>query len=52
MMTDKKYEVVNVRTGERFGNHTYDEALSRARIMARNWLYREKFEVREKPAKC
>ena len=42
-----RYEVVNQRTGERFGNHTHDEAVSRARVMARNWQYREQFEAVE-----
>lgn len=46
--TSRKYEVVNARTGERFGNHTHAEAITRAHVMARNWLYREKFEVCEK----
>jgi hypothetical protein len=43
----KRYEVVNVRTGDRFGNHTHADATSRAQIMRRNWNYRESFAVEE-----
>ena len=43
---NRRYEVVNVRTDEAFGNHTYSEAVTRARIMTANWNYKERFEVR------
>lgn len=42
-----RYEVVNWRTGERFGNHTFTEAGARARTMERNWQYKERFGVVE-----
>jgi hypothetical protein len=40
-----RYAVENVRTGERFGNHTYAEAVARAAAMTRNWGYAEHFRV-------
>ena len=48
-----RYEVVNQRTGERFGNHTQVEAISRAYVMARNHQYRDQFKAVEiQEAKC
>jgi hypothetical protein len=63
-MTDNnavRYEVVNVRTGERFGDHTKEQAITRAQVMnshgsaseyapvLRSFLRRrEHFEVQEK----
>lgn len=44
---DKRYEVVEKRSGDRFGNHTYAEACARARIMCRNWNYKKTFVVEE-----
>ena len=44
----KRYEVVDAGTGERFGNHTYTEAVARVQIMRRNWNYRKVFTVQLK----
>jgi hypothetical protein len=46
MSREIRYEVVNTRTGECFGNHTQPEAVARAQAMTRNWNYKERFEVR------
>jgi hypothetical protein len=46
----KRYEVVEMRTGERFGNHTYAEACSRAQAMRRAWQYKKSFQVLEREA--
>lgn len=43
----KRYEVVDMQTGNGFGNHTYAEACSRAQIMRRNWQYKKSFQVLE-----
>lgn len=43
----KRYCVENICTGEQFGNHTYNEAVTRMNIMIRNWLYKEKFKIVE-----
>jgi hypothetical protein len=45
---DKRYEVVDKGTGDRFGNHTYAEACARAHVMARNWQYKKVFAVEER----
>ncbi len=47
MSNEERYEVVNIRTGEYFGNHTYAEAVARAQVMTRNWSYKENFRVRK-----
>lgn len=44
----ERFEVVNKRTGERFGNHTYNEAVARAQAMRRNWNYKEVFTIEAK----
>lgn len=46
-MKHKRYCVLNIRTGECFGNHTYSEAVVRMNMMTRNWSYKEKFRVVE-----
>ena len=43
--TKERYTVREIRTGDTFGNHTYSEAVSRARIMERNWVYRKRFDA-------
>jgi hypothetical protein len=43
----KRYEVIDVATGDRFGNHTHAEAVARAQIMRRNWQYKKTFVVEE-----
>ena len=45
---DKRYEVVEKSSGDRFGNHTYAEACARARAMCRNWNYKKVFVVEER----
>ncbi len=45
---DKRYEVVDKSTGDRFGNHTYSEACARAQVMGRNWQYKKVFSVEER----
>ena len=42
----ERFVVEDVETGDRFGNHTYSQACSRAAAMTRNWLYKKKFVVR------
>ena len=44
----KRYEVVDVATGDRFGNHTRPEANARAQAMRRNWQYKKTFVVEER----
>jgi hypothetical protein len=43
----KRYSVVDVHSNEYFGNHTYWEAVSRARHMNRVWRGQKKFDVQE-----
>lgn len=43
--TAAKFTVREILTGDTFGNHTYSEATSRARIMERNWGYKKRFDV-------
>ena len=44
-----RFEVVEVATGDRFGNHdTYAAAFSRAQAMRRNWHYKKTFVVEER----
>lgn len=42
-----RYQVVDAGTGDRFGNHTYAEACSRAQVMRRNWNYKKVFVVEQ-----
>lgn len=48
--TPERYEVVDLASGERFGNHTYSEAVARSRVMARNWQYKKQFAVEPRAA--
>lgn len=41
----ERYEVVDMQTGDRFGNHTYAEACARASVMRRNWQYKKSFQA-------